>query len=100
AAEHRWLHVAPPLEPTAVHTRVAVIGSGSTAPPLAAAVALGLKANARARAAVVALWRPPGLDGPPPGPAAPAFPGAAPLAGRLTRRGLTPAARGRLLLVL
>jgi hypothetical protein len=84
--------VAPP--------RIAVIGSGSTAPPLAAAVALGCRSRTRTAAAVVALWRVPGIDGPPPGPTVPALPGAASLAGRLSRRDLTAVGRGRLVWLL
>jgi hypothetical protein len=78
--------------------RIAVIGSLSTAPPLAAAVAL--RSRGRASAAVVALWRQPGFDGPPPGPGAPALPGAASLASRFTRGGLPAVARGRLVWLL
>ena len=78
-------------------TRVAVIGSGQSAPALAAAVALGCRARAGTPTAVVALWRSPGLDGPPPGPSGPVLPGAAALAARLARRGLPVVARGRLI---
>ena len=78
--------------------RIAVIGSLSTAPPLAAAVAL--RSRSRGSAAVVALWRQPGFNGPPPGPGAPALPAAASLASRFTRRGLPAVARGRLVWLL
>jgi hypothetical protein len=102
----------PPLELVADHRRppaatavlapprVAVLGSGSTAPPLAAALALACRARARSAAALVALWRLPGMEGPPPGPATPALPGAASLAGRLSRRALTAVGRGRLVWLL
>jgi hypothetical protein len=77
--------------------RIAVIGSGQSAPALAAAVALSCRARARVPAALVAIWRSPGIDGPPPGPSAPVLPGAAALAARLARRDLPVLARGRLI---
>jgi hypothetical protein len=76
--------------------RIAVLGSTATAPPLAAAVALACRTRAHAPTALVALWRPAGESTPVPGPAAPALPGAAAVASRLSRRGLPAAARGRL----
>lgn len=93
------LRIAPgspePVEPHAL--RIAVIGSGQSAPALAAAVALSCRARARVPAALVALWRSPGIEGPPPGPSAPVLPGAGALAARLARRDLPVVARGRLI---
>jgi hypothetical protein len=80
--------------------RVAVVGAPASAPALAAAVALSCRARARTSTALVALWRSPGVDGPPPGPAAPALPGAGALAARLRRRDLPATARGRLVWLL
>jgi hypothetical protein len=77
--------------------RVAVLGSGRSAPALAAAVALSCRAAARTPAALVAVWRSPGVDVAPPGPAAPPLPGAGSVAARLARRDLPVAARGRLI---
>jgi hypothetical protein len=76
-------------------TRAVVIGSLQDAPPLAAALALTLRAAVRARAALVAVWRAEGCgDGP--RAAGAATPAASRLAARLTRRGLPAVARGRL----
>jgi hypothetical protein len=95
----RPLRIAPgapePAQPLAL--RIAVIGSGQGAPALAAAVALHARSRARVPAALVALWRSPGIDGPPPGPSAPVLPGAAALAARLARRDLPVFPRGRLI---
>jgi hypothetical protein len=77
-------------------SRIAVLGSPSAVPALAAAVALACRARARVPSALVALWPSSGDEGVPPGPAGPGLPGAAAVAARLSRRGLPVAARGRL----
>jgi hypothetical protein len=90
------LFVAPRLsaEPTAAVTRfaprVAVLGSAADAPPVAAALAHGLRRQERAPAAVVLTW--------PAEPAAarPAAPAASRLAARLAARGHLATPRGRL----
>jgi hypothetical protein len=76
--------------------RLAALGSLTTAPVLAATVAMAERAAAGAAAALVLLWRPPGLEGLPPGPTAPGLPAAHRLAARLARRDLPAVARGRL----
>jgi hypothetical protein len=74
--------------------RAVVVGAPQDAPPLAAALALTLRAADRAPAALVAVWRP-ADDGESVGRGA-ATPGAARLATRLGRRDLAATARGRL----
>jgi hypothetical protein len=98
-----WFVEPPPARPPEApiagpHAgrRIAVLGSAVTAAPLAAAAALNARAAAAAPTALVLLWRLPLLDGPPPGPAAPALPAARRLAARLVRRDLAAVARGRL----
>jgi hypothetical protein len=75
--------------------RAVVLGSVQDARPLAAALALALRAADCAAAALVAVWRGGGDRGSP--AAGVAMPAAARLAARLTRRGLPAAARGRLI---
>jgi hypothetical protein len=74
--------------------RAVVVGTPQDAPPLAAALALTLRAADHAPAALVAVWRP-AEDGERVMRGA-ATPGAARLATRLGRRDLAAAARGRL----
>jgi hypothetical protein len=81
-------------------SRLAVLGPPAAVPALAAAVALAARARARVPTALVALWRSPDDDRPPPGPGAPALPGTAALATRLSRRELPVLARGRLVWLL
>jgi hypothetical protein len=120
-----------PATPTApafpAASRTVVVGSEHDVPPLAAAVALSLRAAGRAPAAVVALWRAAVPDAPPPATVAPGGPATSPasrgpataaapppaacpsrgpatfaasrLASRLARRGLAAAPRGRLVWV-
>jgi hypothetical protein len=88
--------VTPPRSAEAPLSRLAVLGSPAHVPALAAAVALAARARAHVPAALIALWRAPGDEGSPPGPAAPALPGAVALAARLSRRDLPVVARGRL----
>jgi hypothetical protein len=71
--------------------RVVVLGSADDAAPLAAALALALRAADRVPAALVAVW-----GGGGPGARRAATPGAARLAATLARRGLAAQARGRL----
>jgi hypothetical protein len=80
------------LPPT---TRAVVIGTHQDAPPIAAALALTLRAAVRAPAALVAVWRAEG-NGDGPLAVGAATPSASRLAARLTRRGHLAAARGRL----
>jgi hypothetical protein len=78
-------------------TRPAVLGAADAVLALAAATALACRARSRVPAALVALWRPPGAATGLPGPGGgPVLPGAAALAGRLSRRDLAVAARGRI----
>ena len=75
--------------------RAVVLGSRSDAVPLAAALALSLRAATRARTAVVAVWPPGEIDGDATRRGL-ASRGAAALAARLTARNLPAVARGRL----
>jgi hypothetical protein len=86
----------PPAAGEVPLSRLAVLGAPPAVPALGAAVALACRARARVPAALVALWRASGDDGPAPGPSGPALPGAAALAARLSRRELPVGARGRL----
>ena len=83
--------VARAVVPPAV--RAVVVGTRPDAVPLAAALALSLRAAGRARAAVVAVWDADGLAAVRRGPATRP---AAELAARLAARGLPAVARGRL----
>jgi len=85
---------APATATVPAAARVAVLGTPQDAPPLAAAVALTLRAADRAPAALVAVWRP-GSGGEPAVRRA-ATPSASRLATRLRRRQLPAVARGRL----
>jgi hypothetical protein len=84
----------PPTATVPSAARAAVVGTPHDAPPLAAALALTLRAADRAPAALVAVWRPQ-CDGEPV-PRGAATPSASRLATRLTRRDLAATARGRL----
>jgi hypothetical protein len=86
----------PPIPGASALSRVAVLGPPAAVPPLAAAVALACRSRARVPSALVALWRAPGDESAVPGPGGPVLPGAATLAGRLSRRELPVTARGRL----
>jgi hypothetical protein len=86
----------PPTPGEAALSRLAVLGPPSAVPPFAAAVALACRSRARVPSALVALWRAPGDESALRGPSGPVLPGAAALAGRLSRRELPVTARGRL----
>jgi hypothetical protein len=87
---------APPVSATVpAAARAVVVGTPQDAPPLAAALALTLRAADRAPAALVAVWQPVRDDVEPVARAA-ATPSASGLATRLARRDLPATARGRL----
>jgi hypothetical protein len=81
--------VAPAVAAVPAAARAVVLGTRDDAGPLAAALALTLRAADRAPAAAVAIWAAAGQRGP-------ATPAASRLAGRLARRDLDAVARGRL----
>lgn len=85
--------VAPAPLAIPAAARAVVLGAADDALPLAAAVALDLRAADRASAAVVGVWRAGGGEPCAPGVATPA---ASRLAARLTKRGIPGAPRGRL----
>jgi hypothetical protein len=87
---------APPVSATVpAAARAVVVGTSQDAPPLAAALALTLRAADRAPAALVAVWQPVRDDVEPVARTA-ATPSASRLATRLARRDLPATARGRL----
>jgi hypothetical protein len=85
---------APPVAALPSAARAVVVGRADEVAPLAAAVALWLRAADRAPAALVAVWR--CGDKRPPAARGAAMPSAARLAARLARRDLPATARGRL----
>jgi hypothetical protein len=75
---------------------VAVLGDARDVPALAAGLALALRRRRRTPAAIVAVWPHEDDSAGSPAIAAPAWPAARLLAGRLARRGLVGRAHGRL----
>jgi hypothetical protein len=98
-------HPAPgPQEPAVVPARAAVLGAPAVAVAVAAACAGELRARSRSPAALLCVWRPPGVPAAAPelelpaarSPAGAATPGAARLAARLVTQELRATACGRL----